>query len=286
MKPSILLTGSTGFIGSNLLIHLKKRNIKIYDIIRYSKKKVKCKNYYPVIFKNNSELESKLKKIKINSVINCATHYSLKQDSNSLIQLINANVTFGTLIIKNTSSKIKKFINFGTMMEFDGNKQNPNNIYAITKVFYEKILTYFQKKNKKIKIYNIKIFETFGDNDNRKKIIPTIINSYKNDKTFELLSSKIKMNFVSIDNVIKFVDKILFKNIKPGSYCLKNKKFINIKNTLNIINKKLKKKIKIKILNKKIKNQTNKKIPNLKNILTENHLSEFLYEQLEKSQIK
>ena len=219
-------------------------------------------------------------------MINCASHYSLKQDSNTLIQLINSNVTFGTIIIKNTSYKIKKFINFGTMMEFEGNKQNPNNIYAMTKVFYEKILNYFQINNKSIKIYNIKIFETFGDNDNRKKIIPTIINSYKNDKTFQLLSTKIKMNFVSIDNVIKFVDKILYKNVKPGSYCLRNKKFINIKNTLDIINKKLKKKIKIKLLNKRIKNQTNKKISNLKNIVSKNYLNQFLYEQLKKSQIK
>jgi nucleoside-diphosphate-sugar epimerase len=210
----------------------------------------------------------------------------LKEDSNSLIQLINANVTFGTLIIKNTCFKIKKFINFGSMMEFEGNKQNPNNIYAITKVFYEKILNYFQKNNKKIKIYNIKIFETFGDNDNRKKIIPTIINNYRNNKTFKLLSSKIKMNFVNIDNIIKFVDKILFKNIKPGSYCLRNKKFINVNNTLNIINKKLKKKIKIKILNKKTKNQTNKKILNLKNIISKNDVNEFLYEKIKRTQVK
>lgn len=286
MKLSILLTGSTGFIGSNLLIYLKRKNIKIYDILRHPKKRKKYKNYYPIIFRDNSELESKLRKIKINTVINCATHYSLKEDSNSLIQLINSNVTFGTIIIKNTSFKIKKFINFGTMMEFEGNKQNPNNIYAMTKVFHEKILNYFQKKNKSIKIYNIKIFETFGDNDDRKKIIPTIINSYKNDKTFKLLSAKIKMNFVSIDNVIKFVDKILYQNVKPGSYCLRNKKFINIKNTLNIINKKLKKKIKIKLLNKRIKNQTNKKISNLKNIFSKNYLKQFLYEQLKKSQIK
>lgn len=286
MKLSILLTGSTGFIGSNLLIYLKRKNIKIYDILRHPKKRKKYKNYYPIIFRDNSELESKLRKIKINTVINCATHYSLKEDSNSLIQLINSNVTFGTIIIKNTSFKIKKFINFGTMMEFEGNKQNPNNIYAMTKVFHEKILNYFQKKNKSIKIYNIKIFETFGDNDDRKKIIPTIINSYKNDKTFKLLSAKIKMNFVSIDNVIKFVDKILYQNVKPGSYCLRNKKFINIKNTLDIINKKLKKKIKIKLLNKRIKNQTNKKISNLKNIFSKNYLNQFLYEQLKKSQIK
>lgn len=286
MIPSILLTGSTGFIGSNLLIHLKKKNIKIYDILRWPKKKKKYKNYYPIVFKSNSELESKLKKIKINTVINCATHYSLKQDSDSLIKLINANVIFGTLIINNTYSKIKKFINFGTMMEFEGNKQNPSNIYAITKVFYEKILNYFYKNNKKIKIYNIKIFETYGDNDNRKKIIPSIINSYKNDKTFQLLSPKIKMNFVNIDNVIKFIDKILYKNIKSGSYCLRNKKFINLKNTLDMVNKKLKKKIKVKVLNKKIKNQTNKKILDLKNIYSENDLNQFLYEQLRKSQIK
>ncbi len=286
MKPSILLTGSTGFIGSNLLTHLKKKNIKIYDILRYPKKKKKLKNYYPIYFKDNSELETKLKKIKINTVINCATHYSLKQDSNSLIKLINANVTFGTLIIKNTSSKIKKFINFGSMMEYEGNKQNPNSLYAITKVFYEKILDYFHKNNKKIKIYNIKIFETFGDNDNRNKIIPTIINNYKNNKTFKLLSSKIKMNFVNIDNVIKFINEILYKNIKPGSYCLRNKKFVNVNNILNIVNKKLKKKIKIKILNMKIKNQTNKKIINLKNIISKNKVDKFLYEKLKRTQTK
>ena len=62
--------------------------------------------------------------------------------------------------------------------------------------------------------------------------------------------------------------------------------FHNIKNTLDIINKKLKKKIKIKLLNKRIKNQTNKKISNLKNIVSENYLNQFLYEQLKKSQIK
>jgi nucleoside-diphosphate-sugar epimerase len=282
MQPSILLAGSTGFIGSNLLIHLKRKNIKVYDLLRsYKKKKIrKSKNYYPIFFKNNSELESKLKKVKINTVINCATHYSLNEDSNSLINLINANVIFGTLIIKNTCSKVKKFINFGSMMEYEGNKQNPNNIYAITKVFYEKILNYFKKKNKAIKIYNIKIFETFGDNDNRAKIIPTIINNYKNNKNFKLVSSKIKMNFVDINNVIKFIDQILYEKINPGSYCLRNRKFININKTLYIINKKLKKKIKIKILNKKIKNQTNQKIPGLKNIISKNDINKFIIKKL------
>jgi hypothetical protein len=67
---------------------------------------------------------------------------------------------------------------------------------------------------------------------------------------------------------------------------LRNKKFVNINNILNIINKRLKKKIKIKILNKKIKNQTNKKILNLKNIISNNKVDEFLYEKLKRTQTK
>jgi len=44
MKLSILLTGSKGFIGSNLLIYLKKKNKKIYYILKHPKKKKKIKN--------------------------------------------------------------------------------------------------------------------------------------------------------------------------------------------------------------------------------------------------
>ena len=130
-----------------------------------------------------------------------------------------------------------------------------------------------------MKIYNIKIYETFGDNDNRKKIIPTIVDSYKNNRTFKLHSSQIKMNFVDINNVIKFIDKILYKNVKQGSYCLRNKKFTNINTMLNIINSKLKKKIKVKTLNLKTKNQINKKIYNLKNVFSENNIIQFLFKQ-------
>lgn len=279
MKPTILLTGSTGFIGSKLLVYMKKKKIKIYDLLRYPNKRKKYKHYHPIIFKCNSELESKLKKININTVINCATHYSQKEDSSSLIKMINANITFATLIINNTACKIEKFINFGSMMEFNVKKKNPINIYAITKIFYEKILNYFKKINKDLKIYNIKIYETFGDNDNRKKIIPTIVDSYKNNRTFKLHSSQIKMNFVDINNVIKFIDKILYKNVKQGSYCLRNKKFTNINTMLNIINSKLKKKIKVKTLNLKTRNQINKKIYNLKNVFSENNIIEFLFKQ-------
>ncbi len=68
MKQKILITGSTGFIGSNILNLILKKNVYIYDILRNKNKKNKKivylnknKNYLPIFYKNFDELEKKLK---------------------------------------------------------------------------------------------------------------------------------------------------------------------------------------------------------------------------------
>jgi len=43
MKKKVLITGSTGFLGKNILNFLIKKNFKIYDILRLNKKKKKKK---------------------------------------------------------------------------------------------------------------------------------------------------------------------------------------------------------------------------------------------------
>ena len=69
----ILLTGSSGFIGSQLLKHLSK-NYKIFVTLR-KKNKFFEKNINKIFFKNYKQLNKKLKKIKVDYVIHCATHY-------------------------------------------------------------------------------------------------------------------------------------------------------------------------------------------------------------------
>ena len=38
------------------------------------------KNYHPIFYKKFNELEKKIKKVKVDTVINCATYYSNKND--------------------------------------------------------------------------------------------------------------------------------------------------------------------------------------------------------------
>jgi nucleoside-diphosphate-sugar epimerase len=125
LKQKILITGSTGFVGSNILNLLLKKNVYIYDVLRNKNKKnkkikdfKKNKNYLPIFYKKFNDLERKLKKIKIDIVINCATYYTGKNDIKNIENLVQTNIIFCSVILESLKNKIKKFINFGSMMEY------------------------------------------------------------------------------------------------------------------------------------------------------------------------
>ena len=71
----ILLTGSTGFIGSELLKDLSQNN-KVYVILRKkSKRDLRNKNIIHIYYNGYKNLNNKIQKLKVTTVIHCATHY-------------------------------------------------------------------------------------------------------------------------------------------------------------------------------------------------------------------
>ena len=290
MKQRILITGSTGFIGSHILNLLLKKNIYVYDILReknkknkYIKKLKKNKNYFPIFYKEFKELEKKLKKKKINTVINCATYYSTKNDIKAIQNLIETNIVFCSIILEILKKKIKKFINFGSMMEYSYNNHfSPKNFYAVTKFSFQKIEEFYKKYNPKIKFYDLKLYETYGDNDKREKIIPTIIKKYSQNKNIKIVSRNLTMNFVHIESLKLAIEMVINNKVQEGEYCIRNKKFTKIKNIIDLLNRKLKKKIKTKYLSsKKFLNYKNK-LKNFPYWSDKKNLEIFLLDKLKK----
>jgi nucleoside-diphosphate-sugar epimerase len=290
LKQRILITGSTGFIGFHILSLLLKKNIYIYDILReknkkniFIKKLKKNKNYFPIFYKEFKELEKKLKKKKIDTVINCATYYSTKNDIKTIQNLIETNIIFCSIILEILKKKIKKFINFGSMMEYSyRNHFSPKNFYAVTKFSFQKIEEFYKEYNPKIKFYDLKLYETYGDNDKRKKIIPTIIKKYSQNKNIKIVSRNLKMNFVHIESLMLAVDMIINNKVQEGEYCIKNKKFTKIKNIIDLLNRKLKRKIKTKYLSSKKFLKNKNKLKNFPNWSDKKNLEIFLLDKLKK----
>ena len=251
----ILLTGSSGFIGSEILDQLSKKNI-IY-ITQRNKKNVNKKNNQnikQIYFKNYDNLNFKLSKLKIDIVIHCATHYIKNHTSKDIKKLSESNILLGNIILENLRvMKVKKFIYFTTVWEnYNSIKKNYFNLYAVYKSIFKEIISYYKKNLSSIKFYNLSISDTFGKIDKRKKIINILKLNYKKNKNTNILSKNLYLNLLNVEDIVDAVKILIKKNYKSEDFILKNSKNYSVKEIVDKINKNTKKKIKINWISNKI----------------------------------
>ena len=262
--PNILLTGATGFIGSNILNEIQFKN-KVFAIQRIkSKKKIqKTKNIKIIKFNDYNALSSKLKKIRVDTIIHCATYYKKDHIYQDIYKFVDSNILLGNIILENLKNlNAKQFINLSTTWEDENNViNNPKNLYAAYKKGFSSIIQFYKKKLPSTKFIDLMITDTFGANDDRKKLINTLRQNYRNNRTSKIISKKLYINLINIEDIVNVIKIILKDKIQSGKYILKNSNYINIYKLIRYINKDKEntKKIKEKWLsNKLVKNKISK----------------------------
>ena len=250
---NILLTGSTGFIGSELLKYLSNYN-KVYITVR-KKYKINSnnKNIIKIYFNSHKNLSYKIKKLKIDTVVHCATHYVKNHNFKDIKELSESNILFGNIILENLKiMRVKKFVNFSTVWEnYDGKKDNCYNLYSAYKAGFGKIISFYKEENKNIKFLNLVISDTFGLGDKRKKLVNLLKTNYKRNLVTKVISKNLYINLLNVKDIVSAIKLILKKNYKSDTYILKNKNNFKIYDIIKKIGKYSQKKIKVKWLSNK-----------------------------------
>ena len=280
----ILLTGSTGFIGSELLKNLSNYNKVYLTLRRKNKIKLTNKNIIKIYFKSYKNLNHKFKKLKIDTVIHCATHYVKSHKFEDIKKFSDSNILFGNIILENLKiMRVKKFVNFSTVWEnFDGKKDNYYNLYSTYKASFRKIINFYKKKNRDIKFLNLVISDTFGLGDKRKKIVNLLKTNYKRNLITKIVSKNLYINLLNVKDIVNAIELILKRNYKSDTYILKNKNDFKIYDIIKEIDKYSQKKLIVKWLSdKRIKEKSyqfktlkgwkpkNSSIKNIVKIITE-----------------
>ena len=92
------------------------------------------------------------------------------------------------------------------------------------------------------------VFDTFGENDHRKKIIHTLKMNYLKNKSTNIISKNLYMNLLNISDIINAISLIIRKNVAPKRYSIINNLNIRIFDLVRIFNKQSQKKLKVKWL--------------------------------------
>jgi nucleoside-diphosphate-sugar epimerase len=250
---TVLLTGSSGFVGSYLKVKLVKK-YKVYgvDIIDDNFKNKNYKFFKSDVSKNN--LIKKLKKTNINYIIHLSAissdnifkknpHDCFKANINSVINLIYIasqkkveNFIFASSewVYGNNNFMKKLTENF----QIDRSKNNSG--YGISKLIGEDIILNFYN-NKIIKSYVILRFGiVFGPRRKATGAVEGLLKEVKKDKRIIISGSdKSGRKFIYIKDLISGIEKVITKK-KSGIYNLSHTKLYSMKNIVDIANKILK----------------------------------------------
>lgn len=170
---NILVTGATGFIGTNLTRELRKEhNLYILGQFEGDPEKLKLPGY--IMDDDINKLADYIKKNQIEGIIHLASLYLTVHTPEQIKDLVSSNVYFGTAVLEAASlaGTVKWFLNTGSIWQnynVKGMEYNPVNLYAATKQAFIDMAKYYTDVFG-IRFCTLKLCDTYGPNDTRRKI--------------------------------------------------------------------------------------------------------------------
>ena len=241
----IFLTGGTGFVGTNLVNFLRKKN---YHILILSRKKKISKKKSKFI-KGDLKLSHKnfniIKNFSPNIVINLAWEDIPNYDNLTLNKNYSKQKYFLNQIKKIKS--INKIIMTGTCLEYEKmekphterKKFKPRSNFPKIKI---KLRNYFFKTFDKINVLWPIIFYVYGSGQRKSSLIPSLIKSIRNDQKFIIKNYLQENDYIHIDDVIKALYIMMISNKKiSGVFNVGSGNLTSNKKIFNLIKKKFNK---------------------------------------------
>jgi CDP-paratose synthetase len=199
----VLVTGATGFVGSNLLPKLVGYDIRI--IVRNFTGLI-SKDKQIIINDDINSFKNVVKTFNPEIVLHLATYSTSNDDIYSIKNIIASNIFFTSLLLESLKDiHIKLFVNTGTFAEYYENdgELNPAYYYAASKSAARYIIKYF-KNISEFKTVNVIPYTVYGGLSKNKKVIDYIIDSLNSDIPVEMTAGEQILDFIHVDDLTDF----------------------------------------------------------------------------------
>ena len=204
-----LVTGASGFIGSNLVCHLLREGWQVHAVMRQGSSMPVLVESQLAGFKEHVYDGTTERMVKIvadanpDVVFHLASLFVAEHELKDIEPLIMANVLFGSQLLEAMRiNGVSKIVNTGTSWQhYDNEDFNPVCLYASTKQAFQDILTYYTEAAS-INAVTLQLSDTYGPNDPRPKIFNVLAKAVANKQTLDMSLGEQLIDLVYVDDVI------------------------------------------------------------------------------------
>ncbi|WP_321429463.1 NAD-dependent epimerase/dehydratase family protein [uncultured Methanolobus sp.] len=216
MSQKVLITGATGFVGSNLAHRLIEEGYEVHVLTRRSSDKWRLADMESTIHNHSADLleaeklENIVKDIQPDIVFHLAT-MGIYGGVHSPEKNVIENNLFGTINLINACNEIDYtcFVNTGSSSEYgpksepmkESDRCEPVNVYGISKCASTNYSTLIAKTKDK-PIINLRLFSPYGPYDDSRRLIPYVISNALCGNKLQLADSCAVRDYVYIDDVL------------------------------------------------------------------------------------
>lgn len=224
----VLITGITGFIGSNLALALEESNIEVAGSTN-SPSKTDGKTSF-IDFSNEDALSDWISEFKPNAIVHTAAITNVMH--NDLAEIYRTNVIYTENLlnaIAATCSKETNVIIASTAGVYGNNEsQNieetslpaPNNHYSYSKLVVEHLCRHYEDR---FNINVVRPFNIIGKGQRDNFLIPKLVSRYANKvDNVPLGNIDAVRDYLSIDDCVRVLVKLILNNIQlsgPVNIC-------------------------------------------------------------------
>jgi nucleoside-diphosphate-sugar epimerase len=204
-----LITGGTGFIGSNLLRRLVHDgwNVHLISISNNPRQNIDLIDHRVTVHIHEGSTEGMLGIVTAaqpDVVFHLASLFLSEHAFTDISRLVTSNVLFGTQLLEAMAmNEVTRIVNTGTSWQhYENLRYSPVNLYAATKQAFEDILLYFVEA-RGLQAITLKLFDTYGPNDQRPKLFHLLEKSFKENSALVMSPGDQMIDLVHVDDVVQ-----------------------------------------------------------------------------------
>ena len=250
MGKVILVTGTNGFVGRNLIRRLsqdKERTIVATDV-QDSLIPLSDERQFIVYRKGDlseRDVVDKLKQeFRFDCIINLAAVLSQAADMETYFSIMNSNIRATFLLLEMAKSHKARFIFPSTALVYGSQKgpfreemlTDPGDFYSLSKLMCEQLIRFYgHKYDVPSVIFRIGIL--YGPSQTGGMFIPSMINALLSGKEFPMTPGEQTRDFVYIEDFVEAVNRVLADDTITGTFNIGSGKAPTLKETAQMAEK-------------------------------------------------